>query len=59
MGRYLIGDMTNKQEINHSIIEADTYIQALEKVIKKANIYCVGGDDETDNHIREVKNGQN
>jgi hypothetical protein len=51
MYKFKIGDIANGVETSETIVEANDYIQALERVVASANLYVKGADEESDSHI--------
>ena len=58
MKKYKIGDMSNGQEVSEVIIECDNYVDALERTVEDANLYCRPVEDESNETITiTVKGG--
>ena len=49
--KFIIGDKVNGVETSEVEMEANDYIEALERVVEDANLYVRGADEETDSHI--------
>ncbi len=44
--KFKVGDIANGVETSEEIIEADSYVDALEMLIERANLYCHSIDEE-------------
>ena len=46
MAKFRIGDTANGIRTSEEIIEAESYVEALERLVESANLYCEPVDEE-------------